>query len=257
MTFPIVFEPRTYRDFGSHDRFVSFRVMVETSDLYVKAHSALERETEALILKARSQVEAAIARRREFLTSLTPVGEDSLDSPLVLNMIRAGKKANTGPMAAVAGAIAEFVGRELMGMSPEVIVENGGDIFLHVDSPVTVGLFAGSSPFSGRIGLKLDATPIPIGICTSSAKVGPSLSLGKADAATVVSADTSLADAVATGMGNRVRQESDIKAAVEWALSIPGITGALAVFGDKIAAVGNLELVSIPVGNEHAIDQEK
>ncbi|AFM25206.1 UPF0280 family protein [Desulfomonile tiedjei] len=247
MTVPIVYEPRTYRDFGSHDRFVSFRVVIETSDLYVKAHSLLERETKALILKARSQVEAAIARRPEFLTSLLPVGEDSQDSPLVLSMIRAGKKANTGPMAAVAGAIAEFVGRELIGMSPEVIVENGGDIFLHVDSPVTVGLYAGSSPFSGRIGLRLDATPIPVGICTSSAKVGPSLSLGKADAATVVSPDTSLADAVATAMGNRVQKASDIKASVEWAMSIPGITGALAILGDKIAAVGDLELVSIPL----------
>jgi ApbE superfamily uncharacterized protein (UPF0280 family) len=247
MTVPIVYEPRTYRDFGSHDRFISFKVVVETSDLFVKAHSVLERETEALVLKARSQVEAAIARRREFLTSLVPVAEDSQDSPLVLSMIRAGKRANTGPMAAVAGAIAEFVGRELMGMSPEVIVENGGDIFLFVDFPVTVGLYAGISPFSGRIGLKLKATPIPVGICTSSAKVGPSLSLGKADAATVISPDTSLADAVATAMGNRVRKTSDIKAAVEWAMSIPGITGALAILGDKIAAVGDLELVSIPL----------
>jgi uncharacterized protein len=243
---PVIHEPRTYRSFGDHERFKSFRVVIETSDLYVKAHSNLTKDTEQLIRKCRTQVEWAIAKREEFLTSLVPVDEGLSDGPVVLRMIMAAKKAGTGPMAAVAGAIAEFVGRELCRLSPEVIVENGGDIFLSVQAPVTVGLFAGESPFSGRVGLKVEATAIPLGICTSSAKVGPSLSLGTADAATVISPDVALADAVATGLGNRVHKHSDLKSAVEWALSIPGVIGALAVMGDKIAAQGDLELVSIP-----------
>jgi uncharacterized protein len=246
MDAPVIFEPRTYRDFDDHERFKTFRVVIETSDLYVKAHSNLEKETKELVTKGRAQVEWAIGKRREFLTSLVPVEEDPSDGPVALSMIRAGKKAGTGPMAAVAGAIAEFVGRELCRLSPEVIVENGGDIFLHVQAPVVVGLFAGKSPFSGRIGLKVDATAIPLGICTSSAKVGPSLSLGVADAATIISRDVALADAVATGLGNRVHKHSDLKAAVEWALGVPGVDAALAILGDKIAALGELELVSIP-----------
>ncbi|MBI5248541.1 MAG: UPF0280 family protein [Desulfomonile tiedjei] len=243
---PVIYEPRTYRSFDKHERFKAFRVVIETSDLYVKAHSRLEKETEELIRKGRAQVEWAVAKRPEFLTSLVPVDEDPSDAPVVLRMIRAGKKAGTGPMAAVAGAIAEFVGRELCLLSPEVIVENGGDIFLNVQAPVVIGLYAGKSPFSGRVGLKVDATAIPMGICTSSAKVGPSLSLGSADAATIVSPDVALADAVATGLGNRIHRESDLKAAVEWALGVPGVVGALAILGDKIAAQGDLELVSIP-----------
>lgn len=243
---PVIYEPRTYRSFETQARFKTFRVVIETSDLYVKAHSNLEKETEQLVRKGRAQLEWAIAKRREFLTSLVPVDEDPSYAPVPLRMIRAAKKAGTGPMAAVAGAIAEFVGRELCQLSPEVIVENGGDIFLNVQDPVIIGIFAGESPFSGRIGLKVDATAIPLGVCTSSAKVGPSLSLGSAHAATIVSSDVALADAVATGLGNRVHRESDLKTAVEWALAVPGVLGALAVLGDKIAAQGELELVSIP-----------
>ena len=245
MTSLFVFEPRTYRDFEGSERFKTFRVVVETSDLYVKAHSLLEPETERLIRECRSQIEWSIARRPEFLTSLIPIEEDPVDSPVVARMIRAGKKAGTGPMAAVAGAVAEFVGQAILKLSPEVIVENGGDIFLKVAFPVVVGLFAGDSPFSGRIGIRLDSNPIPLGICTSSGTVGPSRSFGIADAAVVISKDVPLADAVATALGNKVRSPRDLRKAVEWAVHVPGVDGVLAVLGDTIAALGEIELVPL------------
>jgi uncharacterized protein len=245
MKLPDVHEPRTYRDLSDTGRFKTFRVVVGTSDLYVKALDSLEAETERLIRAAREEVEWAIARRREFLTSLEPIEEDPADSPLVLKMIRAGKKVGTGPMAAVAGAVSEYVGYGLLPRSPELIVENGGDIFVKVANPVVVGLFAGNSPFNRRIGIKIEATPIPVGVCTSSATVGPSLSLGKADAATIVSRDVTLADAMATALGNRVRKPADLKPAVEWAVSVCGVDGALAVLGDRIAASGDIELTPL------------
>jgi len=238
-------EPRTYRDFGPSDRFVAFRVAVETSDLYVKAHRQLDAETERFIRVARSQVEDAIARRPEFLTSLVPLDAHPDDAPIAARMVQAGKKAGTGPMAAVAGAVAEFVGQRLLEHSSEVIVENGGDIFLRIDHPVVIGLFAGDSPFSNRVGLKVNASVLPIGVCTSSATVGPSFSAGRADVATIVSRDATLADAVATALGNRVASSRDLKAAVEWALAMPGVDGALAIVGDKIAAMGDVELVAL------------
>lgn len=241
----IGFEPRTYRGFEESADFKTFRVVVETSDLYVKALSYLEKETEHLIRECRSQIEAAIARRPAFLTSLEPLDEDPADSPAVLQMVRAAKKAGVGPMAAVAGEVAYYVGKGLQEKSPEVIIENGGDLFIHVNRSVVVGLFAGDSPFSGRIGLKVDPTPVSVGVCTSSATIGPSLSLGHADCATIVSRSVPLADAVATAMGNRVHKPADLKHAVEWAVSIPGVDGALAVLGDKIAALGEIELVPL------------
>lgn len=241
-----LYEPRTYRDPDDTDRFKTFRVAIETSDLYVKARSSLEKETEALIRESRAQIRWAIERRPDFLQSLVPLDEDAADSPVVLAMVRAGQKAGTGPMAAVAGAVAEFVGKGLLTLSPEVIVENGGDIFLKVDRPVIIGLFAGNSPFSGRVGIKIESTPIPLGICTSSGTVGPSLSLGIADAATIISHDAPLADAVATGVGNRVHGPGDLKGAVEWGMNVPGVVGALAIMGEKIAALGDIELVPLP-----------
>ncbi len=157
------YQPRTYRDYRDAGRFCTFRVTVETTDLYVKALRRLERETEELVRECRGQIEAAIARRPEFLSSLTPLEEDPRDSPAAMRMIRAAIKAGVGPMAAVAGAVAEFVGRALLALSPEIIIENGGDIFARVDTPFVCGLFAGASPFSNRVGLKIEPTGLPVG----------------------------------------------------------------------------------------------
>ncbi len=243
---PVIVEPRTYRDFSPGDRFKTFRVRVETSDLYVKAHAILETETEALTKQARSWVEQAIERRNEFLKSREPLDEAPKDSFLASRMIAAGRLAGTGPMAAVAGAVAEHVGRGLLEHSPEVLVENGGDIFIRVEDPIVVGIFAGESRFSGRMGIRIEPGPLPIGVCTSAGTVGPSVSLGKADAATVISRNVPLADAVATALGNRVSSSDGLKAAVEWAAAIPGVAGVLAIIGEQIAAQGDLELVPIP-----------
>lgn len=246
MITPIVIEPRDYRDFSPSGAFVAFRVVVETSDLYVKALLPLEKETESLIRECRSQIEWAIARRPEFLRSLDPLEEDPVDPPAATRMVRAGRKAGTGPMAAVAGEVADYVGRGLLKWSREVIVENGGDLFLQVERTVVAGLYAGeTSPFTGKVGIKIEPTLVPLGLCTSSSTVGPSLSRGKADAATVISHDVALADAVATALGNRIVTVSDLKPAVEWALEIRGVIAAVAVLGESIAAVGDLKLVPI------------
>lgn len=242
---PIIAEPRTYRHFDNDDRFKIFRVVVETSDLYVKALDRLEKETEELVRVCRDQIKQAIKRRESFLKSLEPVEPHPDDAPVVLNMIRAGRKAGTGPMAAVAGAVAEFVGKALLARSAEVIVENGGDIFMKVSSPIIVGILAPDTPFENTLGLSFDAMPVPLGICTSSGTVGPSLSLGKADAATIVSKDVALADAMATALGNRIKDGRDVKKAVQWAMTVPGVEAALAVKGDTIAALGDLELVPL------------
>ncbi len=241
----VVAEPRTYRSFTNGDIFTTFRVVVDTSDLYIKALSNLEDQAKVFILECRAQIEDSIARRLQFLRSFDPVEADPLDSPTSTRMIEAAKKAGVGPMAAVAGAIAEFVGRNLLQLSPEIIVENGGDIFVHVKRPVVIGIHAGTSPISGKIGIKIGPTAMPLGICTSSANVGPSTSLGKADAATVVSYDVCLADAVATGLGNRIKSARDMKSAVEWAMGVDGVLAALTVFDDKLAVSGAIELTPV------------
>jgi ApbE superfamily uncharacterized protein (UPF0280 family) len=161
-------------------------------------------------------------------------------------MLKAAITAGVGPMASVAGAIAEEVGVALEPFSDSVIVENGGDCYLRLQQETTVGIFAGpDSPFTGKIGVKLGPERFPIGICTSSGTVGHSLSFGKADAVTIISPDTALADAAATRLGNMVKTRTDIDKALELAPQIPSIEAVLILIKDKMGIWGNVEIVAI------------
>lgn len=241
----IIEDPRDYRDFGPSEDLKTFRVVVETSDLYVKATSHLQDETERLVHECRSLIKKSIEDRPQFLKSLVPIDPSSDESVVTFRMIEAGRKAGVGPMAGVAGAVADYVGRRLMDVSDEVIIENGGDLFIFVKRSIVVGIYAGSSPFSQKIGLKIGPTAIPIGVSTSSGRVGPSRSFGVAHAATIVSNDPILSDAVATGMGNRISQPADLGMACHWAMSIEGVSGCVGIVDDKMAALGNIELIPI------------
>jgi len=238
-------QPRTYRTRMSREGLVGFRVAVKETDLMILAQRDLSVQGRDLIIQERQQLEAYIQRHPEFLTTLSPLPPDLYAPPLVREMIRGATAAGVGPMAAVAGAIAARVGQALLAFSDEVIVENGGDIFMHLCRPATVSLFAGRSPLSHKLGLKIPPEPETWGVCTSSGTVGHSLSLGRADAACVVAADTALADACATALGNRVTDASAINEALNWLGGIPGLTGALVVVGEHLGAWGHIELVPL------------
>jgi ApbE superfamily uncharacterized protein (UPF0280 family) len=162
-------------------------------------------------------------------------------------MINAGNAAGVGPMASVAGAIAEAVGRELLTYSPEIIVENGGDIFLKILKNRVVGIFAGNSPLSGKLGIEISAADTPLGICTSSGTVGHSLSYGKSDAVVVLSTSTALADAAATAIGNRVKETVDIDEAIEFGKTITGLKGLVIIKDDKTGVWGDVKLCKTAV----------
>jgi hypothetical protein len=148
-------------------------------------------------------------------------------------------------MAAVAGAVAEAVGRDLLQISDEVIVENGGDIYLSTAKERTVGLYAGRSPLSLKVGVLVGPETSPLGICTSSGTVGPSLSFGKADAVCVLSDSAALADAAATSIGNVVRDENDIERGLRRGREIEGVWGIVIVVGDKMGVWGNVRLIRL------------
>jgi len=235
------YQPRIYRaDSGAPD-LRAWRLVLAETDLHLQAEQVLLEASQAAAREARSQVEREIARRPEFLSSLAPLPAPPDASPVVARMYAAGALAGVGPMAAVAGAIAQYVGEALEPLSREVIVENGGDLFLSTQRERVVAVYAGPSPLSGRIGIVVPAGTRG-GICTSSATVGPSYSAGRADAAVVLAADAALADAVASGLGNRVLRSEDAQAAVEWALTVPGVQGALVVIGAILAAGGQVVL---------------
>lgn len=238
-------QPRTYRTHMGRAGLVGFRVGVKETDLMILAQADLSVESREVIIQERQQLEAYIKRHPDFLSTLAPHPPDLYAPPLVRDMIRAAAAAGVGPMAAVAGAIAARVGQALLAFTDEVIVENGGDIFMHLRGPATVSLFAGRSPLSHKLGLKILPEAETWGVCTSSGTVGHSLSLGRADAACVVAPDTALADACATALGNRVTDAAAINEALDWVGGIPGLTGALVVVGEHLGVWGRIELVPL------------
>ncbi len=237
---------RFYRDFTSTNRWDTYRVKIESSDLYIRTKGNFSSFVKKKLIKLRKDIETEIKRYPEFLTSLKPISPKFSNIQRVVKiMYDASKKAGVGPMAAVAGAIAHIIGEEVSKKSEEVIVENGGDIYINVKKEVKMTVFAGDSPFSGKIGLKISSDLSPVGVCTSSGSVGHSLSFGRADGFTVISKDTALADAVATAGANRIKCRSDIENAISYAMSIPGVLGVLAIYKDVIGAKGIIELCEI------------
>ena len=224
----------------------SFRVKYRETDLWIRARLNLEREAMQAVLSCRLQLEQYIASHGNFLRSLAPLPDDPLAPFLVNRMLKAAITAGVGPMASVAGAIAQAVGVSLEPFSDSVIVENGGDCYLQLQQETTVGIFAGpDSPFTGKIAVKLGPELFPVGICTSSGTVGHSLSFGKADAVTIVSRDAALADAAATRLGNMVKTTADIDAALALAPLIPSIEAVLILIKDKMGIWGNVEVVPL------------
>jgi ApbE superfamily uncharacterized protein (UPF0280 family) len=241
------YKPRTYRHWIESQDLIAFNVTVRETDLYIRATANLQKKTRRLVLKYRHQLEKYIEQNPVFLTSLEPLPTPGNAPYIVKQMIEATQQAGVGPMAAVAGAIAECVGEELLAFSPEIIIENGGDIYLKLLKKRVVGIFAGKSPLTGKIGLEIDARDTPLGVCTSSGTVSHSLSFGKADAAVAIAPSATLADAAATAIGNRVKQASDIASAIEFSQSINGLKGVVIIIGDNIGVWGEVKLCETSV----------
>jgi len=240
-----MYEPRTYRHWIKGGDLISFNVVVKETDLYIRASANLRRKAFKLVVKYRDILESYIRRYPAFLTSLQPLPVDDSAPHIVKAMSEAASRAGVGPMASVAGAIAEFVGTELLAFSPEVIIENGGDIYLKSLGKRVVGIYAGQSPLTGKIGLEIAGTDTPIGICTSSGTVGHSLSFGKADAVVVLSKSATLADAAATAIGNLIKQPADIPGGIELAKSIDGVLGVIIIKGDNTGLWGKVKICPI------------
>lgn len=242
---------RRYRTHLCGNRFASFTIRVAESDLWIAlsrdAYTAdLPAETEQFLWQQRHTLVKALKAQPNLREALGPTLAHEPLPPVLAAMVRAGNTAGVGPMAAVAGALAEAVGCYLAAGASEVIVENGGDIFLLLHEPVTVGLHTGSSPFGNKLALRVASADTPLGICTSSATVGPSLSLGRADAAVVAAYPVALADAAATALGNMVAEPADFPAALAFASQLQGVRGALLVCRGQMAIQGALELVATP-----------
>jgi len=223
---------RSYRTFSYKDS--NFRVCCTAFDVVTSE-----------IRRLRGVLEAYIARQDEFRTAMVPLGLLPDAPPIVRRMHRASVRTGVGPMAAVAGTIAQMAAEAALGTgAPEAIVENGGDIYVASDHPVTVALYAGRSACGPGLAFALDPARLPLAVCSSSSRMGHSTSLGNCDLATVVAPDASLADAAATLACNLVTSTDSIQPTLERVGNIAGVNGVLIATDGRVGMLGNLpELV--------------
>lgn len=243
---------RFYRTVMGEGRFSYCTVMVQESDLWIgyAPHTvdsqALIKEAARVLRRCRSEI--LCYPDPAFLTSFAPlIPQEKSVSPFLERMLNSSFLSGTGPMASVAGALAQEVGTQLKEKFSleEIVVENGGDLFVDVLKPLTIAVFAGKNPLSGKIGLVVGPEHCPLGVCTSSATVGHSYSFGAADAVVVACHDAALSDGYATAFCNKVHSEADVEVVADEMNTIGQILSALVLLDTKLALCGQLEVRSL------------
>lgn len=201
---------------------------------------AIEAAKESIKLH-RKQLENYVKTNAKFLISLEPVQIPT--EPLIAKlMAEAAEKAGVGPMAAVAGVIADLAVKDILSMGCKVaVVENGGEISAMSNEPIDIAVAAGEEPLSRRFGFRLE--DFPAGVATSSGRFSHALSFGDAEAATVFCADAGLADAASTAVGNLVKgedPEAAIQNGIKKANSIKGVRGVLILYKGSVGTAGKI-----------------
>jgi ApbE superfamily uncharacterized protein (UPF0280 family) len=237
-----MFEPRLYRNWVKNQDLIRFSVVVEESDCFISASTNLESKARQAIQKYRAILKKYIVTHPLFLTTLEPFQTEAEAPLIVKDMVECGARAGVGPMAAVAGAIAQFCAGDLLKFTPDLIIENGGDIYLKSRTERLLGIFAGRSALSGKIGIEIAARDTPLGISTSSGTVGHSLSFGKADAVVILAETATLSDAVATAIGNIIFTPADIPQGIQKAQRIKGVKGILIIKDDQMGIWGEVSI---------------
>lgn len=238
-----MYEPRFYREWSSN-KYKKFAVSYQETDLLIYAKKKLIKESYEEVRRLRKRLDYYIDSNPLFLRSFVPLKVDDNAPDEVRDMLEMSARVGVGPMAGIAGLFAERIGYYLLNYTDEVIVENGGDIFLSLNDDSKIGLYAGKeSPFSDKLAIKVFPRQKSLGICTSSGRLGPSFSKGKADAVTVVSRSTILADTAATAACNCVKNRNDIANTINWLKGIEGIIAAVIMMDDHLGVWGDIELI--------------
>ena len=239
------YQHRFYRNWVNTDKLYTTHVITKETDLHIFTDKKLDQEfVKEKIRSLRWDIESYIDRDRRFLSSLKPIEVEFSAPGIVKRMSEAANISGVGPMAAVAGAIVEFLGKALLKKScKDVIIENGGDLFIKSRRNLSVGIYAGTSKFSKTLNIHVKAKDTPLGICTSSGTIGHSLSFGCADSVVIVSKSAILADAAVTATANRINSKKDLQRAVDFARSLKGVLGILIIIENNLIASGRIEFV--------------
>lgn len=243
------YEERHYRKRFAREGRTAFGVKFLETDLWIGVDdgsysSSMKDDVLSWIIALRRSMDAYIAFDPGFRTSLVPYDVAVAAPDEIRHMADVSRRAGIGPMSAVAGEFAGCVAQKLRDRygCREIIVENGGDIYADSASDIDVSVFAGESALSDKVGLHIPAGEFPLGICTSSGTVGPSMSMGRADAVMIVCRDVAQADSYATAFANRIRTTEDLQPVIDLIAMHKDILSAVAIKDDRMAMCGRYEL---------------
>lgn len=246
MSLPAHLSPfRTYRA-SRHDELVSFQLVIEETDLWVAAREDLGQPMADHVRFLRGQIKSYAAIHPQFLTSLEPLEAEARAPEIIRRMCRAGQKTGVGPMAAVAGTMAQMLAERFRDASADLIVENGGDTYLFTTKDRHIGIL--NMPDQAvRLCVPVAASEFPCSFCASSATIGHSLSFGKADLVVVRAGDASLADAAATALANALTgaEAMDAVLAKAQGWEALGLEGVFTQCEGKIGVWGKMQLAVI------------
>lgn len=237
------YQRRFYRDWIKDKGLYVTQIIANETDIRVTTNKRVDKDfIEEKIRLCRMDIEKYINKDHRFLTALKPLTVEPTAPLIIKEMAEEARKANVGPMATVAGAISESLGRDLLKQGyKDVIVENGGDIFLKTQKTRLIGIYSGRSKLWDNLCLKIKPKETPLGICTSSGTIGHSLSFGSADSVVILSKSVSLADAVAAATCNRIKSKQDLARALDFARQIKGVLGVVIILKNNLVSWGKVE----------------
>ncbi len=221
----------------------SWKILYKYSDLFISCSEDLSDIIFDRLAEFYNIIEKEIKENPAFEKSLSPLPEGSGGIWIVSEMYNSAKAFNVGPMAAVAGSLCEFIGRDIKEDVKYLIIENGGDAYIRSKKDIITSVFFKSRYFKNDLKIKIKKKLLPCGMAASSGTFGHSLSLGKSDIALVIAKNAIIADAAATAFANLIREPDDLKKAVNFMRNNKEIFGLLAIKDEKIAVYGQIELV--------------
>lgn len=220
-------------------------------DTHLKVHGREFKLITESIVRERRKIEKYIEGQPEFAKALKPIELLPEAPEIVRKMARAAEKTGLGPMASVAGTLAQYgVEAALAAGSTDALVENGGDMYIASSSPVTIGIYAGKNSIGAQLAFHILPEELPLSICSSSSQMGHSLSFGNCELATVIAREAALADSAATLVCNSISRQEDVEHVLDKVGRIEGIQGILVVKDNNVGLWGKLPKIVRNQDNE-------